>query len=149
MRDEPNKVGRCYWSAAGGRCIKETATVAPHVNQFQLHAGMPGADPAGLVSETARHGARVQAYRPLAHGEGSLLTDPTVAAIGRAHGKNNAQVALRWVLQQGHTLVTSTERESHMASDLDVFDWELSKEDMATLNALATAPDDPSIMCVL
>jgi len=119
------------------------------VNQFQLHAGMPGADPSGLVSETARHGATVQAYRPLAHGQNSLLSDATVAVIGRAHGKVAAQVALRWVLQHGHSLVTSTERESHMRSDLDAFDWSLSDDEMHTLDLLATSPDDPSIMCVL
>ena len=46
----------------------------------------------------------LQAYRPLAHGEGSLLKDPTVKAIAAAHGKSAAQVALRWVLQLGHPL---------------------------------------------
>ena len=131
------------------QCIASTATVAPHVNQFQLHAGMPGADPAGLVSATARGGARVQAYRPLAHGEHSLLRDPTVAAIGRSHGKSAAQVALRWVLQHGHPLVTSSESEGHMRSDLDVFDWSLSQHEMRVLDALDTSQDVPTVMCVL
>ena len=142
-------IGVSNYCAACLSCIAQTATVAPHVNQFQLHAGMPGADPAGLISETTRAGAVVQAYRPLAHGQGSLLTDATVGSIGFKHGKSSAQVALRWVLQHGHALVTSTESESHMVADLDVFDWSLSAEEMETLNRLDTSPDDPSIMCVL
>ena len=55
---------------------------------------MPGPDPKGLVSDTEAHGTVVQAYRPLAHGQGSLLHDPTVAAIGRRIAKSSAQVAL-------------------------------------------------------
>ena len=91
----------------------------------------------------------MQAYRPLAHGEHSLLRDPTVAAIGRSHGKSAAQVALRWVLQHGHPLVTSSESEGHMRSDLDVFDWSLSQHEMRVLDALDTSQDVPTVMCVL
>jgi diketogulonate reductase-like aldo/keto reductase len=131
-------------------CVGRVATVTPHVNQFQYHAGMPGADPGGLVSFSEAFGTRVQAYRPLAHGEGSLLADPTVKAIGRAHGKSSAQVALRWVVQLGQPLVTSTENPSHMVGDLDIFDWALTDEEMGMLSGLDTHPDDPvSTMCVL
>ena len=134
-------------------CLARTSTISPHLNQFLYHIGMGGgADPAGLPTVTARHGARVQAYRPLAQaarGGTSLLRDPTVGAIARSHSKSAAQVALRWVLQSGHTLTTATENVGHMRSDLDVFDFELTHAEMATLDALNTVPTDPSIMCVL
>ena len=110
---------------------------------------MGSSDPHGLLSATAAHGAHVQAYRPLAHGEGSLLHDQTVQSIARAHGKSAAQVALRFVLQLGHALVTSTESVTHMRSDLDIYDWNLDAGEMRTLSRLETSPDDPSIMCVL
>ena len=126
------------------------ATVTPHVNQIKLHAGMPGSDPHGLVSFCQQQSTFVQAYRPLAHGEGLLLRDETVKAIGRVHGKSAAQVALRWVLQLGHALVTSTEKVSHMVGDLNVFDWELSLAEMTQLSLLDTSPDSiVSEMCVL
>ena len=86
-------IGVSNYCAACLECIAGKATVAPHVNQFQFHAGMPGPDPAGMLSATGKAGARVQAYRPLAHGEGSLLVDKTVNAIGAAHGRSSAQVA--------------------------------------------------------
>ena len=127
-------------------CIAKTMTVAPHVNQFQLHAGMDGDDPNGMVSATAAAGTVVQAYRPLAHGGGSLLVSPAVKAIGQAHGKSAAQTALRWVVQAGHNLVTSTESFAHMRLDLDVFDWSLESHEMEALAALNThqPPDDPT-----
>ena len=110
---------------------------------------MGSSDPHGLLSATEAHGARVQAYRPLAHGQGSLLHDPTVQSIASVRGKSAAQVALRWVLQLGHALVTSTESVAHMRSDLDIFEWALDAGEMRTLSRLDTSPDDPSIMCVL
>ena len=58
-------------------------------------------------------------------------------------------MALRWVLQLGHTLVTSTENEEHMRTDVDVFDWELDAADMETLERLDSSRGDPTLMCVL
>jgi len=143
-------IGVSNFCAACLDCIAKVATVTPHVNQVQLHAGMPGADPAGLIGVTQRIGARVQAYRPLAQGGGSLLSDPTVAAIGRAHNKSAAEVALRWVVQLGHALVTSTENVAHMKGDLAIFDWALTDAEMDALVLLDTHPDDPAGgMCVL
>lgn len=129
-------------------CIAQTATISPHINQFKLHTGMRGADPGGIVSATHQHGARVQAYRPL--GQGSLLGDATLKRIGRTHGKSSAQVALKWVLQQGHTVVTSANSEAHLRADLELFGWSLAPAEMRTLNQLVTDEDDPpSIMCQL
>jgi diketogulonate reductase-like aldo/keto reductase len=114
-----------------------------------MQVGMPGADPQGLLSTSTRQGTRVQAYRPLAQGAGigSLLRDPTVVSIARTHDKSTAQVALRWVLQHGHTLATTTENVAHMRADLDVLDFALSEEEMGRLDGLDTAPNEPSIMC--
>ena len=133
-------------------CLARTATVQPHINQLLVHVGMGGGDdPAGLLSATERHGARVQAYRPLAQGAGvgSLLRDPTVASIAGAHGRSAAQIALRWVLQLGHALTTCTENVAHMRSDLEVFDFELSDDEMRRLNDLSNVPNDPTPMCLL
>lgn len=64
------------------------------------------------------------------------------------HGCPALQVALKWVLQLGHPLVTSTESESHMRADLDVVDWQLTPAHMASLTALDTHPEDPTPMCL-
>ena len=130
------------------------ASVVPAVNQLQYHAGMGGgADPNGLISEDARRGIVTPAYSPLAgDAHAALLGDATVKAIGLKHNRSTAQVALRWVLQHGHALATSTANPEYMAEDLEAAgtDWSLSAAELATLDALDVAPDDPvKAMCRL
>lgn len=125
----------------------------PAVNQLQLHVGMPGgADPAGLVSACRRRGVLPQAYSPLGSGGvGQLLGSPVVAAVARAHNKTAAQVCLRWVVQQGIPLATSTVDADYMRQDLDLFDWALAQDEMDRLAALVLTPDDDPVksMCLL
>eukprot|EP00462_Mataza_sp_D1_P011788 CAMPEP_0175155198 /NCGR_PEP_ID=MMETSP0087-20121206/20831_1 /TAXON_ID=136419 /ORGANISM="Unknown Unknown, Strain D1" /LENGTH=339 /DNA_ID=CAMNT_0016442305 /DNA_START=50 /DNA_END=1069 /DNA_ORIENTATION=+ len=134
-------------------CIAEIAEVAPAVNQLQFHVGMPGPDPAGLISYTKAHNDTVvQAYSPLAGDQhAKLLDNPTVTSIAQVHNKTTAQVALRWVLQLGSPLATSTTNKQYMVEDLQACSgWELTSEEMGTLNALKIAPDDPvKSMCLL
>jgi diketogulonate reductase-like aldo/keto reductase len=66
-----------------------------------------------------------------------VLTNPTVLAIGAKHNKSSAQVALRWVTQQGATAVTASDKASHDTGDLGIFDFDLTDEEMATLTAIS------------
>eukprot|EP01052_Picozoa_sp_SAG31_P015010 SAG31_NODE_953_length_10799_cov_4.245657_1_plen_65_part_00 len=61
---------------------------------------------------------------------------PAVKKIAAAHSKSGAQVVLRWIIQQGHLLATSSDKASWDREDLDLFDWELTAAEMATLSAL-------------
>ncbi|KAL1511330.1 hypothetical protein AB1Y20_006135 [Prymnesium parvum] len=128
-------IGVSNYCSACLQCLMRVATVTPHVNQIQLHAGMGSADPGGLVEYTLGLGAKIQAYRPL--GQGRLMSSSTVHDIANAHGKSPAQVAVKWVVQQGHTAVTTTESIEHMRSNLDVFDWDLSSAEMSKLSNMA------------
>ena len=56
--------------------------------------------------------------------------------IGKAHGKSPAQVALRWEIQQGVVVIPKSERPERMAENLDVFDFELSADEVAAIDAL-------------
>ena len=90
-------------------------------------------------------GIVVQAYSPLGgDAAGAIMGSATVKAMAATHNKSAAQVALRWVLQLGHTLTTSTAREDYMRDDIAgvSLPWSLSDAEMATLNALDVAPDD-------
>lgn len=112
-------------------CIPPNATV-PAVNQLPYSVGH-GSDTA--VVDNYKHGKIiVQAYSPL--GSGSVLSDPGVISIGRAHNKTSAQVALRWILQRGATFTTSASTMEHFLEDLDIFNFELSSKEMKTLNAI-------------
>merc|ERR1712039_771171 len=81
-------------------------------------------------------GITYSAYSPLGGLSGiDVLHDPDVEAIARKHNKSTAEVALRWVVQQGVVAVTASDKESHDKSDLDVFSFALTDEEMARLRA--------------
>jgi diketogulonate reductase-like aldo/keto reductase len=82
-----------------------------------------------LLDDCRIHGITPTAYSPLAHG--GVLDDPVLESIGEAHDRSAAQVALRWLVQQPNvvTVPKATSRE-HLEANLDVFDFELTDEEM-------------------
>ena len=132
-------------------CVKKTATVKPMINQIQYHAGMGPGPTKALLKYCANEGVLVQAYAPLG-GSSSvhpdhpypLIHNAALAAIGKKYQKSAVQVALRWVLQQGLPLATKSDRRDYMVEDTDVFDFELSQDDMQFLADTPIDPDDPT-----
>ncbi|MEV4259210.1 aldo/keto reductase [Spirillospora sp. NPDC049652] len=113
------------------RLFAET-DVKPVVNQVELH---PYFQQAGLRAFNEEHGIRTEAWSPLGQGRG-LLEDPALARIGEAHGKTPAQVVLRWHLQLGNIVIPKSVTPSRIAENFDVFDFELTGEDMAAIGAM-------------
>lgn len=111
------------------------APVVPALNQMSYSVGM-GADTV-VADNAARGGINVQAYSPL--GGGRLVDDPTCTAIGQAHNRSAAQVALRWLVQHNATFSTNPGGpgdERYFREDLEALDFELTEEDMAKLDAV-------------
>ena len=121
-------------------------TVVPAVNQIQYHVGM-GADPEGLLSYCKKHDIVVQAYSPL--GTGKLISDPQLKKIGSglATPKSSAQVALKWVQQQGYAVCTKADNAKYLAEDIDIVAWNLTVSDMSTLTAATSPGGKPSWAC--
>jgi diketogulonate reductase-like aldo/keto reductase len=69
---------------------------------------------------------------------GSTLDDPVIGDIARAHGKTPAQVMLRWGLQHGRSVIPKSAKPSRIAENINVFDFELSPEQMSAINGLDT-----------
>ena len=84
----------------------------------------------------AQLGIATEAWSPL--GQGSLLTDPTVTAVAEAHGKP-AQVLIRWHIQVGNIVIPESVTPERIVSNFDVFDFELSESDMASISSLDSA----------
>lgn len=103
----------------------------PAVNQIELH---PLLNQTELRAVNAEHGIATQAYGPL--GVGRLLDHSAVTGIAEAHGKTAAQVLLRWNLQLGNSVVTRSTSPERIKSNLEVFDFELTGEQMAALDGL-------------
>ncbi len=86
--------------------------------------------------ETARElGSSLTAWSPLA--QGKIADDAVIGDIARVHGKTNGQVTLRWIIQQGVIAIPRTAKESRAAENFDIFDFELSADEMGRISALA------------
>ena len=104
-------------------------------DQVEYH---PYLDQTKIREACARHGLALVAYSPIA--KGKIKNDPTLARIGRAHGKSPAQICLRWLMQQNVVAIPRTSKIERLSENLDVFDFTLSEQDMADLFAMAS-PD--------
>ncbi len=113
------------------RLAAETGTV-PAVNQIELH---PGFTQAELRRYHADHGIATEAWSPIGQGQG-LLEDPTLAELAQRYGKTPAQVVLRWHVQLGNIVFPKSMRPERMRENIDVFDFELTPEDVEAVTAL-------------
>jgi diketogulonate reductase-like aldo/keto reductase len=112
------------------RVIAETG-VAPAINQVELH---PYFQQVGLRREHERLGVLTEAWSPL--GRGLELEDATVVEVAQAHGKTPAQAIIRWHLQLGNVVIPKSVRPERIEENIDVFDFELSGQEMESLAAL-------------
>jgi 2,5-diketo-D-gluconate reductase A len=105
--------------------------VAPAVNQIELH---PLNQDRELVEFCRAKGIAIEAYSPLARG--TIVEHDGLGAIAAAHGKSVPQVILRWHLAHGNIVIPKTVTPERMAANIDVFDFELSADEIATIDAL-------------
>jgi diketogulonate reductase-like aldo/keto reductase len=122
------------------RLLAETSVV-PAVNQIEVH---PYFQQAALQRLHAEHGILTQAWSPIGGitsyrgGEKRSFDDPTLLEIGRRHDRSAAQVMLRWHLQEGRSAIPKSVKPARIAENFDVFDFELSGEEVAAIDALDT-----------
>jgi 2,5-diketo-D-gluconate reductase A len=121
------------------RVIEETG-VTPAINQIELHPYLQQRELRDLHAEL---GIVTESWSPLARG--LVLEDPVIVGIAAAHGKTPAQVVIRWHLQLGLVVFPKSVTPARIRENFDVFDFELSAEQMAQIEALdrgeRTGPD--------
>jgi 2,5-diketo-D-gluconate reductase A len=105
--------------------------VTPAVNQIELH---PLLNQDGMRKSNAQHNVVTQSYTPLALGR--LMDNPTVTSVAGEYGKTPAQLLLRWNVQLGNAVVFRSAKAERIASNVDVFDFELAAEHMEAINGL-------------
>ena len=122
--------------------LLDRAKVVPAVNQIESHPYFPQRD---VQEFGAQHGIVTQAWSPIGGitfyrdgNHGSTLDDPIIGAIAKTHGKSPAQVMLRWGLQHGRSVIPKSTKPSRIAENIDVFDFELSAEEMTSIDGLDT-----------
>ena len=122
--------------------LLDKATVVPAVNQIEVHPYFAQRDVQTLDAE---HDILTQAWSPIGgitfYRDGqhsSTLQDPGIGGIAEGNGKTPAQVMLRWHLQQGRSVIPKSTKPQRIAENLDVFDFDLSTDELAAIDALDT-----------
>lgn len=105
--------------------------VVPAINQIELH---PFFQQRALREYHAEHGIVTEAWGPLARG--AVADDPLLVTLANAYGRSPAQIALRWEVQHGIVTIPKSVTSDRIASNFDVFDFSLSDDDMAMIDAL-------------
>jgi 2,5-diketo-D-gluconate reductase A len=114
--------------------LAAASSTVPAVNQIELHPQDPQLE---QRADDERRGIVTEAWSPLANA-GDLLEVPTLVEIGESYGKTPVQVVLRWHVQQGIVTIPKASHVDRLRQNLDVYDFELSDDDMARIAALAT-----------
>lgn len=110
----------------------ETVDVIPAVNQIELHPYF--AQEAALENMKA-YGIVPQAWGPLAEGKHGIFTDPVLTEIGKKYHKSAAQVALKWNVQRGVSIIPKSVHVERMLENIDIWDFELTDEEIAQITA--------------
>jgi len=124
-------IGVCNFTDEYLGMVSDLTFVAPVVNQIELH---PLLNQEELRRVNAERDIVTEAYSPL--GVGKLLDNPAVTSIASAYGKSPAQVLIRWSIQLGNVVIPRSGNPQRIAQNIDVFDFELTDDEMASLNSL-------------
>lgn len=124
-------IGVCNFSEEQVDIVSDLTFCTPVVNQIELH---PLLNQAELRVANAARGVVTEAFSPL--GVGRLIDHPAVVSIAQAHDRTAAQVLIRWSIQLGNIVIPRSATPEHIASNIDVFGFELADDDMAALEAL-------------
>jgi 2,5-diketo-D-gluconate reductase A len=124
-------IGVCNFTEEHLSTVIDLTFVTPAVNQIELH---PLLNQAELRAANAAHNVVTEAYSPLAVGR--LLDNPTVTSVAAEYSRTPAQVLIRWSLQLGNVVIPRSAKPERIASNNDVFDFELAAEHMDALNGL-------------
>ena len=109
------------------------ARIKPMVNQVETH---PHFQQAEAHEWMVKYGVQHEAWAPFGEGRGGMFEEPVLNEIGKKHGKTSAQVILRWELQRGIVVIPKSVHIERMEQNFDVFDFELSAEDMEKISTL-------------
>jgi diketogulonate reductase-like aldo/keto reductase len=128
-------IGVSNFTATHLERLLSESTVVPAVNQIELH-------PRFTQSETRAfchtNGIAIESWSPLGGSTSDLLEDPVIQGIGDRYQKSSAQVVIRWHLQHGLIVIPKSVHPERIKQNFDVFDFDLSGEDMTAIDDLNT-----------
>lgn len=127
-------IGISNFNAAEAQHLIDECEVMPALIQTECHPYFPQTE---LKKLLAQHNIALQAWYPLGgRGNDSIMGEPLIGELAKAHGKSPAQVILRWHVQQGNIVIPGSKTPSHIAQNIELFDFALTDEEMARIAAL-------------
>ncbi|WP_071141866.1 aldo/keto reductase [Acidaminococcus timonensis] len=126
-------IGVANFSPAQLTDFCESVTLRPAVDQVEIH---PFLTQEMALTTMNEYGVQPQAWAPLAEGNFGIFSHPLLAEIGRRYGKSPAQVALRWNVQRGISVIPKTTHCQYMKQNLDIWNFQLTEEEMAQVGSL-------------
>ncbi len=123
--------------------------VVPAVNQVETN---PMNQQVKAQENMEKYGVHIEAWAPFGEGKNNMFSNPTLVEIGKKYNKSAAQVILRWLIQRGVIIACKSTHKERMEENFNVFDFELSNEDMEAIKALDTSDSlffnhqDPSMV---
>ena len=117
------------------KTLEKHGYITPAANQIELHPAFQNRE---VKAYSEEKGIVVEAWSPLGGRDHLLLDNPVLNAIGEKYGKSAAQVIIRWHLQLGNVVIPKSVHKERIIQNAEVFDFELSAEDMAAIAALDT-----------
>lgn len=126
-------IGVSNFNAARYEAFLRACTVVPAVNQVEAHIFFQQRE---LVEDMKKHGTHMQAWSPLAAGKNDFFHNPVLRDLGLAYGKTPAQIALRYLVQWGISVIPKSSHKERMKENLGIFDFHLQDEDMRRIQTL-------------
>lgn len=122
--------------------LLERSGLEPAVNQIEFHPFIYHKQ-APILAFCKKHNIIVEAYSPLAMGR--HMKDRLISAIAKKTSKTNAQIMLRWAIQHGTVPIPKSAHQQRIKGNLDVFDFELSKQEMQALDGLGSGKGESAL----
>ena len=113
--------------------ILNICEVKPSVLQTEVH---PYYQEKELKNFLSHEDIKIQAWYPLGHGDSKLLNEPYFTQLAQKYGKTNAQIILRWHIQDGNIVIPGSKNNDHIKDNFDVFDFKLTENEMSEISAL-------------
>lgn len=113
--------------------ILDICEVKPAILQTEVH---PYSQEKKLKEFLDKEGIVIQAWYPLGHGDKALIQESLFTELGKKYGKSNAQIILRWHIQDGNIVIPGSKNPAHIKDNFDLFDFALTDEEMAKITAL-------------
>lgn len=113
--------------------VLDAAVIKPAVLQVECHPYFPQEE---LKKRIAEAGTVIECWYPLGHGDSGLMNEPVFTELAKKYNKTNAQIILRWHIQEGNIIFPKSTNPEHLRENIDIFDFALTEDEMAQIKKL-------------